>query len=577
MCPRSKKNTAASTETPASTETQGMRESAAQAANKATDATDATIAQPRLGFVGGLRFAWRRLVSMPTALMLLLLLALAAIPGSLVPQRSSDPNGVTQYFANNPDLAPVLDKLQLFDVYSSVWFSAIYILLFVSLIGCVIPRVSQHAKALRGRPPRTPSRLERLPASVTWHTTREPDEVITVARATLKKARYRIEDDNRAGRLSLSAERGYARETGNLIFHVALIGVLAAVAIGSTVTYFGQKVLVVGQTFANTLAAYDSFNPGTNFNSEASLSPFALTLDSFDVTYELENVNSLGRVRDYTANVTVTKNGETTASTIKVNDPLNIDGADVYLMGNGYAPVVTVRNAAGDVVFSDPVPFLPQDTNLTSLGVIKVPDTGTDTQIGMIGFFYPTQAVLGSGAFTSVFPGPVNPVLTLNVYTGNLGLDNGVSTSVYTLNTDNLAQVAGGHSGVEALKVAPGQSVDLPKGLGTVTLDSVPRYISIEVRKDPTQVWVLVFALLAVGGLLLSLFVPRRRVWVAVEDAEPVDGVPRSRVTVAALARGDDPTLPAAVAAIAATLGHDAGGGAQPKPSKKRDGRTRRA
>ena len=77
------------------------------------------IAQPRLDFVGWLRWGWRQLTSMRTALVLLLLLAIAAIPGSIVPQRTADPNGVTQYRTNNPDLYPILDHLQLFDVYSS--------------------------------------------------------------------------------------------------------------------------------------------------------------------------------------------------------------------------------------------------------------------------------------------------------------------------------------------------------------------------------------------------------------------------------------------------------------------------
>ena len=96
---------------------------------------------------------------MRTALFLLLLLAIAAVPGSLVPQRSSDPNGVVQYFNDNPDLAPVLDAMQFFDVYTSVWFSSIYLLLFVSLIGCVVPRTMHHLQALRAKPPKTPARL----------------------------------------------------------------------------------------------------------------------------------------------------------------------------------------------------------------------------------------------------------------------------------------------------------------------------------------------------------------------------------------------------------------------------------
>ena len=128
------------------------------------DAAAPDVTQPALGVVGWLRWGWRQLTSMRTALVLLLLLAIAAVPGSLVPQRSADPNGVRQYFVDNPDLAPVLDNLSLFDVYTSPWFSAIYILLFISLVGCVIPRTKHHYKAMRARPPRTPARLSRLDA-----------------------------------------------------------------------------------------------------------------------------------------------------------------------------------------------------------------------------------------------------------------------------------------------------------------------------------------------------------------------------------------------------------------------------
>ena len=88
---------------------------------------------------------------MRNALILLLLLAVAAVPGSVYPQRSADPNGVKVFYDNEPELAAVLDQLQLFDVYTSVWFSAIYILLFVSLAGCVLPRTKIHFEALRAR------------------------------------------------------------------------------------------------------------------------------------------------------------------------------------------------------------------------------------------------------------------------------------------------------------------------------------------------------------------------------------------------------------------------------------------
>ncbi|MDO4066525.1 cytochrome c biogenesis protein ResB [Clavibacter michiganensis] len=509
----------------------------------------APIAQPKLGFLGTLRWFWRQLTSMRTALFLLLLLAFAAIPGSLVPQRSSDPNGVTQFRADNPDLYRVLDKLQVFDTYSSVWFSSIYLLLFISLIGCVVPRAKHHFDALRQAPPKTPARLSRLAGYTTRTTTADPVDAIRQARALLKRQRYRtvLVDDASAegGVLSVSAERGYLRETGNLVFHSALVGILITVGIGGGFGYSGQKVLVEGQSFVNTLSTFDSFNPGRFFD-DSSLTPYRVKLNALHVQYEQQNPNAIGQPLDFTADVTAdVPGGQPQEREVKVNDPLAIGGTDMYLLGNGYAPHVTVRDPAGTVVYSADVPFLPQDAKLTSLGVVKVPD-GLREQVGMLGFFYPTQGAEKAPFFSS-YPDLDNPLLTLNVYTGDLGIDGGVPTSVYTLDTGNLTQLTGGKTGVQSIELAPGQTMDLPDGLGSVSLDSVPRFVSFDVHHDPTQRWVLLFAILVLGGLLTSLFVPRRRVWVkAVPQA---DG--STTLEYAGLARGEDPTLEAAVAALA--------------------------
>ena len=546
------------------------------------------IAQPKLGFVGWLRFGWRQLTSMRTALLLLLLLAIAAVPGSLVPQRSSDPNGVTQYFADNPGLAPVLDGFQLFDVYTSAWFSAVYLLLFVSLIGCVIPRTKHHFDALRARPPRTPVRLERLAGyterplsgfdtgsedldtrSPSASATRSPadaaDAAIAAAATQLKQAGYRVERYELRGEASVSAERGYLRETGNLVFHTALLGVLVAVGIGGGFGFSGQRVVVEGQSFVNTLAAYDSFNPGRFFD-DARLDPYRLSLEELDAVYETQNQEAIGQPIDFTARVTVqAQGGEPSEGVVKVNEPLRVHGTDVYLLGNGYAPTITVRDPDGNVVFTDSVPFLPQDANLTSIGVVKVPD-GLADQLGMVGFFYPTQTTLPSGAYTSSYPDLVYPVLTLNVYQGDLGIDAGTPTSVYTLDPSTMEQLTGGSTGVDSLELMPGDTVDLPNGLGTITFEdvsaetggdpdaadddyahSVSRFASFDIHNDPSQGWVLVFAVLIVGGLLLSLFVPRRRMWV--KAARRPDGT--VVLEYAGLARGEDPGLEDAVAAFA--------------------------
>jgi cytochrome c biogenesis protein len=483
--------------------------------------SDAPITQPRLGPVGYLRFFWRVLTSMRTALFLLLLLAIAAIPGSLVPQVSSDPNGVVQYRAANPELSAVLDALGVFSTYTSVWFSAIYLLLFVSLIGCVIPRTKHHLQALRSRPPKTPARLARLEGFTTRETTADAATAV-------------------------STERGYFRETGNLVFHTALIGVLVAVGVGGGFGYTGQRVVVEGYAFANTLASYDSFNPGRFFR-ESDLVPYSIALESFEAVYEQVNLDALGQPIDFTANVTTTLRGEQPVrQEIKVNEPLSLGGTQVYLLGNGYAPELIVRDAEGEVVFSGPTPFLPQDANLFSLGIIKIPD-GLPEQVGIRALFYPAAVKTTLGTYASSFPDLVNPLLTLEVYTGDLGLDDGVAINAYALNTDDLTQVAGRDAEAPVIELGLGDRVDLPNGLGSIELVALPRFVSLDVHHDAAQGWVLLFASLSLAGLIASLFVPRRRMWV---KAVPAAGGGLS-LEYAGLARGDDPGLVAAVAELA--------------------------
>lgn len=539
-----------------------------------------------LGVIGWARWGWRQLTSMRTALVLLLLLAIAAIPGSIVPQRSADPNGVSQFRTDNPDLYPVLDWFSLFDVYISPWFSAIYLLLFISLIGCVIPRAKHHFKALRSRPPRTPARLSRLAdyerrvvevapgTDAAAAATAEAERAVDLAQVQLRKAGYRVERYDGRGSFSISAERGYLRETGNLVFHAALVGVLIAVGFGGGFAYTGQRVVVEGTAFVNAGIDYSSFNPGRFVNGE-NLTPYRIALDEFDVSYQPPGTSGAGQAGDFLASVTTQLGDDVQSGEVRVNYPLEVGGDRIYLLGNGYAPTITVRDAEGEIRYRDSQPFLPQDSLMTSLGVVKVAD-GFPEQLGMIGFFYPTQDELASGAFTSNWPDLINPVLTLNVFSGDLGIDDGTPRSVYTLDVEEMTQLTGGETGVDSIELRPGETADLPNGWGTVTFenesetgdlgDSVKRFASLQVHRDVSAPWVLAFAVLSLAGLLVALFVPRRRVWVrasvAAADEVPADaagaaagGAPAAAIAIeyAGLARGEDPTLKAAVEQIALT------------------------
>ncbi|MCC3265650.1 cytochrome c biogenesis protein ResB [Arthrobacter sp. zg-Y786] len=506
---------------------------------------------PSLGPLGTLRWAWTQLTSMRTALFLLLLLAVAAVPGSLFPQRPANPAVVTQYLKDNPDTGPWLDRLQLFDVYSSVWFSAIYLLLFISLIGCVIPRAKAHYRAMRSKPPRTPKRLSRLPEygtlAVPASSGLTAAAAVKEAAQMLRKRGYRVDvRDLDTDRPSVGAERGFAKEIGNLVFHTALIGVLICIAVGGLFGYSGQKVVVEGESFVNTLVGYDSFTPGTSF-TEQQLAPYSLTLDKFSVRFDRESPTHYGQPLDFTADMTVKESPDAAehTETLKVNAPLTIGGSRVYLVGNGYAPVVTVRDGEGNIALQGPVVSVPSDGMYTSLMVIKAPDAKPD-QLGFVGFFLPTAMLDEQGVSYSGDPDPINPQLNLNAYYGDLGLDDGVPSNVYVLDTEDLTEINSRNLDAGGIVLGVNETYELPDGKGSISFDGIKRYAALDIHYDPAKIWVLTFATLSLAGLAASLFLARRRVWV--RTGTHADG--RIMVEYGLLARGEDQRLATEAAAV---------------------------
>lgn len=507
------------------------------------------VTMPRLGARGLLTLLWRQLTSMQTALVLLLLLAIAAVPGSLYPQRGVNPALTEQFLAENGEYGKILDTLGFFDVFSSPWFSAIYLLLFVSLIGCVIPRLIMLVRQLRARPPRTPRRLDRF----TGHRRVEladasAEQLVDDAAALLRSRRYRVDVIEEAGGRSVTAERGYLREAGNLLFHIALLGVLVCVAGGHLTQYRGQVTVVEGEGFSHSLASYDSFQSGPWFD-RSTLPPFQFTLDDFRAAYDTTPTeHEFGQPRKFEADVTVEEPGTATLHrTIRVNQPLHIDGATMYLLGNGYAPEVTLRDPQGNIAAQGPVITIPRDAMYTSMMVLKAPDARPQ-QIAVVGIFMPTAEIDESGPH-SRFPDLIQPELALSVYTGDLGLDAGTPQNAYAVDVSTLTPMTDASGQQVRLRMAPGETATLPDG-STLSFDGVRRYAAFDIKHDPFQAVTLVMALLSALGLTLSLFVPRRRIWVRTRSL-PGGG---AALEVAGLARSEDPRLSDAVDDIARRL-----------------------
>ncbi|MEH0932803.1 cytochrome c biogenesis protein ResB [Micromonospora sp. CPCC 205558] len=470
-----------------------------------------------------LRNSWRQLTSMRTALILLFLLAIAAIPGSVLPQRGISPEKVNQYFVDHPDWAPRLNQIGAFEVFGSVWFSAIYLLLFTSLIGCITPRLRDHIRALRSRPPAAPKRMARLPQHTVLPA--PPGGAVAIAEV-LRKRRWRVEVRGD----EVSAEKGYLKETGNLLFHTSLIAVLIGVALGSWYGWSGNRLLVAGadNAFCNTRQQYAEAKLGPRVDS-ADLPRFCLRLDDFQARF-LDS----GQPEFFNATVTVDGPDEPTRrADFSVNSPLRLNDASVYLLGHGYAPVIRYTDRFGNSQLSDE-PFLTTgDMGLTSEGLAAFPDANVDPatgqrapdqQMAFTGIYLPT-APEQAPFVRSQYPTERNPALNLVAYRGNLGLDAGIPGSVYQLDQRQVRTGKVKEVGTKLLR--KGETWTLDDG-STVEFLGTERYVTLSIRHDPGATPLLISCGFLLVGLMGSLFGRRRRVFFRVVPAAPGEGSPTS-------------------------------------------------
>lgn len=507
-----------------------------------------------------LKKAWHWLTSMRTALVLLFLLAIAAIPGALLPQRSLNESNVNDYIANNGTIAEIYDRLQLFDVFESTWFAAIFVLLMISLVGCILPRSLDHYKAMKTPPTRAPKRLERLPLHASGTADKPLGEVTDHARRLLKRwkiAEYQPDQD-RAGAFSLSAERGHARELANLVFHLALVGMLITIAVGRMVYYEGQVIVVTesgsqnavdleqSTEFCNTSTAnFDSFRAGPVFDG-TGLTTFCFDAHDFSADY-LPN----GQAEMFTSNISYAvgedifrPKEEWTDYQLQVNHPLRVAGDRVYLQGHGFAPTFTVSWPNGESR-TQTLQFRPDDlTYFLSSGAMRFdPPAGMypdlyerrQNQIAIQGLFAPTAEWSGENGelLTSQFPAMLDPAVAIDIYRGDAGLDTGRAQSIFSLDSTLI------HSGqlqkIERVNLEQGDSVTLDDGT-TVTFEGASEFANYQISRDPLQSWVLAFTIIMLVALVGSVTIKRRRIWVRLTPSE--DGT-STRVELGGLARTD--------------------------------------
>ncbi len=496
------------------------------------------------------RNTWRSLTSMGTALVLLFLLALGAIPGALVPQRSLNAGKVDDYLAAHPVIGPWLDAVQAFDVFSSFWFTAIYALLFVSLVGCLTPRMVEQARGLRATPVGAPRNLSRLPKHASAQIVGEPQDLAALADTIAGRLRgWRTATRRSGDTIEVSAEKGYLREFGNLLFHFSLLGLLVAVAVGKLFGYEGNVIVIAdgGPGFCSASpAAFDSFRAGNTVDG-TSLHPMCIRVNDFAAHYLPS-----GQATSFAADIDYQSGNDLAANSwrpyrLEVNHPLRVSGDRVYLQGHGYAPTFTVTFPDGQVRTST-VQWRPDNPQtLLSSGVMRIdppagsyPNPGDRRQheIAIQGLLAPTAQLQGT-LLSSRFPALDAPAVAIDIYRGDTGLDTGRPQSLFTLDPRLIEQ--GRLTKEKRVNLRAGEEVRLDQGpaAGTVVrFDGAVPFVNLQVSHDPGQTWVLVFAITMMAGLLVSLVVRRRRVWVRLTSSREAPGT--VNVELGGLARTDN-------------------------------------
>jgi cytochrome c biogenesis protein len=500
----------------------------------------------RPGLGDTLRQAWREYRSMRTALVLLVVLAAASILGSLFPQEGLSPQRVDQYFLDHPALAPVMDRLGLFDVFGSAWYMAIYLALLGALVACLVPRSRALYRVLRSRPPRGGD-LTRYRTRAAFDTPASPEQAMAAARRTLRRARYRLAvhdpegsgepQGGAPGNRELAGEKGYLREAASMLFHVALLVLLVGLAFGKAYGYRGQAAIVEGETWANARVGYDSFSPGRFFGPER-LAPFQLRLDDFTNSFYANNTP-----RAFVSHLTALDlNGRPIQSQrVAPNRPMTVDGVRVFQSDYGYVPVVRVQDKNGrELLAPQEVLTLRDPASEVSNGAVKV--TRATPQVGL-------QVVLFTGLRTAPDcpsgldfcndPRLSRPVLVVLAYQGDLQADR--AQSVFTLDHSRLRPL-----GDRPLLLGPGQSGKLANGM-VVSFTGLKQYSVFTLARDPGVPVVAVGAALLLLGLVPSLYVTRRRVWVRATPAGPGT----TRVELAGLALQGKPAFEAELARLA--------------------------
>ena len=467
---------------------------------------------------------WRSLRSMRTALILLLVLAAAAVVGSLLPQFPNSPERVARYVDDHGFWGTLFLRAGFFDVYGSWWFVLITALLFVSLAACLFPRTRALLRTIRQRPVQA-RELDGFPQHAELRVSTSPEQAASEAERLLRRRRFRVARQGAA----VAAEKGSLREVGSLLVHWAFFLLLVGVIVGKGTGFTGRAIVTEGDTFVDAELNYaGQLRTGRYF--PGGFTGVGIQLLDFEDSYRRN-----GQPTDFVSRVRFLEDGRPIRTEdVRVNHPASIRGLHVFQEGFGWAPVVEAT-LGGDRLWTSPIQMTrdpaPEGVPSTAMpwrGAIKLTTPEPDVMVTLE--LWPDFRAYVNLQLTER-PTPMlvsfDPLIRYSVYTGTIE-----DPSLRTADPTGMRLVGRGD-----LRAAGRSVADVP-GVGELGLSfpELRQYSVLLISRDVGIPVVLLAAILVLVGLLPALYVSRRKVWVR---AGPDGGGARLEIGGFALQRKD--------------------------------------
>ena len=264
--------------------------------------------------------------SLKLTISLLILLAILSIIGTVITQNATRPEYIQRYGFG---LYAVFDFFNVFDMYHSLWFKIILLLLVTNLIACstnrlpgILRQISRESGELEDQMLKAIPYVEKVqvPNPV------KKEENIQSSLKKWFKSVSRIETEKA---ITLFSEKGRFSRLGVPITHLSIIIILIGGLLGSTLGFKAFVNILEGDTVGQI------YERGKDGEIARPLG-FSIRCDDFNITYYDLPGRKEKHVKEYTSLITILENGkEVLKKTVKVNHPLHYKGLAFYQSNYG--------------------------------------------------------------------------------------------------------------------------------------------------------------------------------------------------------------------------------------------------